>query len=263
MHFRSVCSGDSLVRFDTSLPNPISINQQMADELGAIKARLALWCCHSSDDSTRALYESPHRIAFVAVAISEECNMKPRLCLLVAGIALLRPVVAHFWPPAHPFHSAPNVQPATFYANVLPEIPHQEQQAHTFPPNRFWKSDSVFLFRPFMTSAWNAGPEQRMQIPNPFMERLLSSPYRRLRLEGFGARKRRARGMRGEINVKWSVMPIWERDEPEIKPQNEATLPQLSQELVSRPRHWPKMIPIHPMPPNEQQAWNQGNYNRV
>jgi len=207
--------------------------------------------------------------------------MKPCLCFLVVAVALMRPAVAHFWPPAHPFHTpVPNetIEPATYYANVVPNVahPHPQQQVPAFLPNRFWKSDSAFLFRPFMTSAWNAAPEQRMPLHNPFMEQLISSAYRRPSFgnylkdpgtEGFGKRRRRIRGMRGEINVKWAVMPIWRRDpKPDNNNDNNNNVPseenliQPNRELLSRgPNLWPNsMNTMHPVPPAEQQAaWNE------
>lgn len=226
------------------------------------------------------------------------------VCLLMAIGTLLDPAVAHFWPNGHHehhFHSMPSEvieQSAPFNilnGGLLQGPPAPSALAPSFAPNRHWRSDGVFLFRPLVMSAWNSGLPEQQRLHSPLLERLLlsPSPYRRSRFLNFykdlnmeqessGRRRRRMKGMKGEINVKWAVMPIWERgsgaeERVATENNNNNDKPQPQPELLRRFNRESMMFPtprrnslssIHsagemqPQVQPQQPSFGEGNYRQ-
>lgn len=185
--------------------------------------------------------------------------MKVSICL-VAWATLFQLATAHFWlppPPQQSFHESPSEVIETFVRPNGIHTPQQAQAQASFQPSRVWKSDGVFLFRPL--SAMNGGPDSRLRLHSPLMERLASSPFGKPRFSRFykdgnheenGKRRRQFRGIKGEINVKWAVLPIWEHaDGGEMlrRGSREAF-------LTSRRRYFPEM------PSSERRPFSEGNY---
>lgn len=226
------------------------------------------------------------------------------VCLLMVIGTLLDPAVAHFWPngPHHEHHSMPSEnmeQSAPFNAlNGVPMPGLPAPLAPSFAANRHWRSDGVFLFRPLLMSAWNSGLPEQQRLHSPLLERLLSSPspYRRSRFINFykdlnmepqngasigGRRRRRVKGLKGEINVKWAVMPIFERgngaeegvstenngnnnDKPQ--PQQAELLRRFNRESMMFPHRRSSFPSIHSasqmQPQPQQPSFGEGNYRQ-
>ncbi|KAJ6216576.1 hypothetical protein RDWZM_007733 [Blomia tropicalis] len=164
----------------------------------------------------------------------------------------------------------------TIYANVMPA---NVEYNPIHRNQHYWKSDRTFLLRPISLQVVSNGVgEQQQQRSNgwhnPMMERMFLSPFRSARFGryfnemnnidgGFGKRQRRhrIRGLKGEINVKWAMMPIWEKNEIETenKPSSDELLPfhrsNREWHLLSRSNHFPTLTTkIEQMPQPERQS---------
>lgn len=218
------------------------------------------------------------------------------LCLLMSIGTLLDPAVAHFWPNGHHehhFHSMPSevIEQSAPFGGLNAGPLQGPLSPPSFAPNRHWRSDGVFLFRPLIMSAWNNGLPEQQRLHSPLMERLLlsPSPYRRSRFLNFykdlnmeqengGRRRRRMRGLKGEINVKWAVMPIWDRgNAPEegVATENNNSNDKPQPELLRRFNRESMMFPpprrssfssIRPagemQPQPQQPSFGEGNYHQ-